>query len=129
MRTTLVLKGRAGELRVPVTFDEREHVEEFFRRMADAARMERLMKDKQTSASAQLYGQAVMALYALVFGEEGARTIEAFHGEDMLSMVSVVNPFIVRRVVPAVQRASQKNREREKKAFLRARKEALRHGV
>lgn len=129
MRTTFTARGQAGMLRVPVNFDERGHVGDFFARMVDVVRMERLMKEKRTSASAQLYGQAVLALYVLVFGEEWARTIEAFFGEDMMGMVEAVNPFIMRRVFPAVNQASGKNRKQEKRAFLRARKRAVRHGV
>lgn len=125
MRKDLILRGASGELRIPVRFDETQHVEEFFSKMAHVVKMERLLKEKQTSAAAQLYGASIEMLYQFVFGADMARAIEAFFGDDMFRMITAVNPFILGHVLPAVRAASTRNMRRKRKTFTKDQKKAM----
>lgn len=123
---SLNLKRGGAALRVAFSFDESAHVEEFNSRMTDCVKMERLMKEKRTVAAAELYGKAIEALYALVMGEDTAKAVIQYYGDDMLEMISVINPIIVKYIYPAVQRASVRNREKARKKFLKDQKKRLR---
>lgn len=120
----LTLKQKNNMLRVPVRFDENQ-VEEFNRRMNDVIKSEREMKREQTQAAAESYGKCIKALYNLVFGVAQAGAIEGFYGDDVLLMVSTINPFIVSKVLPAVRRASARNTEKAKREFLKNQRRAI----
>lgn len=122
----LVLRRGGAALRVAFSFDESAHVEDFNSRMTDCVRMERMMKENGTIAAADLYGKAIEALYALVMGEDTAKAVIQYYGDDMIEMISVINPIIVEDVYPAVQRASVRNREKARKKFLKDQKKRLR---
>lgn len=123
---TLNLRRGGAALRVTFSFDESAHVEDFNSRMTDCVRMEHMMKEKGTIAAADLYGKSIEALYALVMGEETAKAVFQYYGDDVVSMVSAINPIIVEDVLPAVQRASVRNREKARKKFLKDQKKRLR---
>ena len=123
---TLNLRRGSAALRVAFSFDEAAHVEEFNSRMADCVKMERLLKEKRTVAAAELYGKAIEALYVLVMGEDTAKAVIQYFGDDMLEMVSTINPIMVKEIYPAVQRASVRNREKARRKFLKEQKKRLR---
>ena len=123
---TLNLRRGGAALRVAFSFDEAAHVEEFNSRMADCEKMERLLNEKRTVAAAELYGKAIEALYALVMGEDTAKAVIQYFGNDMLEMVSTINPIMVKEIDPAVQRASVRNRERARRKFSKEQKKRLR---
>ena len=123
---TLILRRGGAALRVSFSFDESQHVEDFNSRMTDCVRMERIMKEKGTTAAADLYGKAIEALYTLVMGEETAKAVFQYYGDDAVSMVSTINPIIIKDILPAVQRASVRNREKARKKFLKDQKKRLR---
>lgn len=119
---TLRLNGKA--LRVPVRFDELAHIDEFERLLTACIRQERAMKGPEAHAAAEAYGQAIEALYGLIFGKEWTRAILAWFGDEVRQMISQINPFVLQTVVPAVRAASARKREEMRKAFLRAQKKA-----
>ena len=119
---TLHLNG--STLRVRVRFDEAARIDEFERLLNACIRHERAMKGPEAHAAAELYGKAIKALYGLVFGDEWARIIFAWFGEEVREMVTQINPFILKTVIPAVRRASAKQREQTRKAFLKSQKKA-----
>ena len=123
---TLNLRRGGAALRVAFSFDEAAHVEKFNSCMANCVKMERLLKEKRTVAAAELYGKAIEALYTLVMGEDTAKAVIQYFGDDMLEMVSTINPIMVKEVYPAVQRASVRNREKARRKFLKEQKKRLR---
>ena len=123
---TLNLRRGGAALRVAFSFDEAAHVEEFNSRMADCVKMERLLKEKRTVAAAELYGKTIELLYTLVMGEDTAKAVIQYFGEDMLLMVSTINPIMVKEIYPAVQRASVRNRKKARRKFLKEQKKRLR---
>jgi hypothetical protein len=50
-------------------------------------------------------GEAIMALFALLFGEEQVRAIMDFYGGAYLEMLADFVPYISEKIVPAVQKA------------------------
>lgn len=123
---TLILRRGGAALRVAFSFDESAHVEDFNSRMTDCVRMERMMKENGTIAAADLYGKSIEALYTLVMGEETAKAVFQYYGDDVVSMVSIINPVIIKDILPAVRRASVRNREKARKKFLKDQKKRLR---
>ena len=123
---TLNLRRGGAALRVAFSFDEPAHVEEFNSRMADCKKMEKLLNEKRTVAAAELYFKAIEALYTLVMGEDTAKAVIQYFGDDMLGMVSTINPIMSKEIDPAVQRASVRNREKARRKFLKDQKKRLR---
>ena len=50
-------------------------------------------------------GEAIMALFALLFGEDQVRAIMDFYGGAYLEMLADFVPYISEKIVPAVQKA------------------------
>lgn len=50
-------------------------------------------------------GEAIMALFALLFGEEQVQAIMGFYGGAYLEMLADFVPYISEKIVPAVQKA------------------------
>lgn len=126
VKRTLPLRHNGVTLRVPVRFDSAANIGAFYTHMNAVIKWEKGMQEHQTDEMAVAYGRAITALYELVFGQGWARQIDVLYGNDVQSMVTAVNPFIARYVVPDVQHCSAVNRERARKQFLRARKKAVR---
>lgn len=129
VRHTLNLKNGKAEMRLRIKFDTAAHVEEFCTLSAAAICAEKRMKELGTDEACDRYGAAIMALYALVLGEEAARSIEAWFGANVLGMVRQINPFITQKVLPDVEKVSAINRERRKRDFLKQQKRAMRHAA
>lgn len=123
---TLTLRLNGSTLCVRVRFDETAHIEDFERLLTACVLHERAMSGPDAHAAAELYGKAIEALYGLIFGSEWLRVILAWFGEEKREMVSQINPFVIGTVIPAVRRASARQREQAKKAFLKSQKKAVR---
>lgn len=60
-----------------------------------------------SDASVQQYGQALRSLVAAVFGDAQADALVSFYEGHYDSMLNDIMPYIFKRVVPAMQRASR----------------------
>lgn len=60
--------------------------------------------ERMDEAEAAL-GEAIMALFALLFGEEQVQAIMDFYGGAYLEMLADFVPYISEKIVPAVQKA------------------------
>lgn len=58
------------------------------------------------------YGNAIIALFEMVFGTEGARKILAFYEHKYIEMLTEVLPFLLEVVVPALNQAAAEKREK-----------------
>ena len=126
VKRELRLEHNGQKLRVPVKFDTQAHIGDFDAYLNACIRWEHAMKEHPSDKADEAYGRAIMSLYTLVFGEQWAKTIETFFGEDALAMVQAVNPYILQRVVPDVRKVSVMRQEEERRKFLRERKKAVR---
>ena len=126
VKRKLTLTHNGQVLRVPVRFDSANHIAEYTDRTNSCIRLELAMKKTPTEDLANLYGKAVMELYALIFGQQWANTIESFYGNDALDMVKDVNTFINTHVHPDIRTQSVKRMEQMRRDFIHARKAAQR---
>jgi hypothetical protein len=83
---------------------------------------ERLKKDPQ---DAEAFGTALVALFNVLFGEEGTAKLLSFYENNYLEMLIDVYPFIQSEIIPKVQAASMARKEKllqyapKKKGFFR----------
>ncbi len=126
LRKKLTLHHGAATLRLSMAFDEGANAGDFNTAMAALIRQERALKASPSEAVCALYGQAAEGLYRLVLGEENARAVLAFYGEDALAMVNDVHPFIRNIVAPAVAKASARSRRAAVRDFKAQRRKAVR---
>ena len=84
-------------------------------RVALAEAQADLQADK-TDAKAQRYGESVIALMRLVFGDDGAEKLIDFYANDYTEMLLDVFPFIADRIEPQVNAATDERVKQLKKA-------------
>lgn len=126
VRHTLHLKNGNTSMRLRVKFDSAAHVERFCTLSAKVFSAEKRMKELGSTEACDQYGAAIMALYELVLGTEEARGVERWFGQNVLGMVSQINPFIRQKVMPDVEKCSAVNRERMRRKFVKQQKRAMR---
>lgn len=80
------------------------------REMLAAAQSE-LQKDKTSNSTIEAYGNAIIAIITLVFGEENAKVIIDFYENRYSEMLVDVFPFISEVIQPQIQKASKARME------------------
>lgn len=123
----LKLRFAGKTLKIDVRFDEAKNVEEYNRRISAVLLAQR--QAMRGDLPPEAFGDAVTALYTLVFGEEVTHDIEALYGDDVESMMTHVNVFISREISPCVEEASRREMERRRREFIRERKKAVRNAL
>ncbi len=80
--------------------------------MAGMAQLE-LEKEPNSAKAADAYGEAVLALLSVIFGEDGCKKIVEFYGGRgaWSEMLVDLFPFINNEVLPKVQAASEARKE------------------
>jgi hypothetical protein len=63
------------------------------------------------------YGEALISLFQLVFGEEGTAKVLAFYQHNYLEMTGEVFPFIIDVVMPKISAHAQATRERLRQQY------------
>lgn len=115
IKDTLVIENSAGEqdlvLEVSLHVDDIVGQYNRLRAMMGEAQA-KLQKDPTNEESLAAYGYTVMALFSLVFGEDGASKLLDYYGNRYTEMLEDVAPFIVDRIQPQMQEAMK---ERAKK--------------
>ena len=87
-----------------------------------------LINKEPTSAKAQeAFGAAVIALFAVIFGEDNAEKIIAFYDGRYTEMLLDVFPFISEAIMPKIKAASEERKQQLLDAA-RASKRNVRHG-
>ena len=124
VRRTLNLQNGRDRQKLYFEFNTEAHMEEFNRLHAEVIKAELAMKKDGTSTAAEQYGTALMAFYRLIFGEANARALEAWYGDNVLGMISEINPFIRSVVLPDVERCSATRAAHMRREFLRKQKRA-----
>lgn len=72
---------------------------------------------EQAGAALQAYGDAAIALFGLIFGEENTQALIRFYENRYFEMVTEVYPFITGVIVPSVQAAVAEKREKLAKQY------------
>ena len=71
-----------------------------------AAAQEALKKGQTGPEATEAYGEAVIALFDVIFGEEDSRRIVAFYENNYTEMLLDLFPFINDEIMPKVREAS-----------------------
>lgn len=115
IKDTLVIESSAGkeELRLDVHLHVDDAISQYNRLhcILGEATAE-LAKDPTSEKCLTAYGLAVMALFDLVFGEEGEKKLMEYYENRYSEMLEDVAPFISDRINPQMNKAM---RERAKK--------------
>ena len=74
------------------------------------------------NVSVQSYGEAVINLFQLIFGDEGTQTILDFYDNAYFEMSMQVFPFILDVVKPRIEDSVRKMQERAKQNYVTSRK-------
>lgn len=127
MHKHLKLRFAGKTLKIDVRFDEAKNVEEYNRRISAVLLAQR--QAMRGDLPPEAFGDAVTALYTLVFGEEVAHDIEVLYGNDVESMMTHVNAFISREISPRVEEASRREMERRRREFIRERQKAVHNAL
>lgn len=69
-----------------------------------------LQKDPENPATLTAYGNAVVAVFAVIFGEENAGKILEFYENNYTEMLLDVFPFINNEIMPKIREASAERR-------------------
>ena len=74
------------------------------------------------NAAVHSYGEAVINLFQLIFGDEGTQTILDFYDNAYFEMSMQVFPFILDVVKPRIEDSVRKMQERAKQNYVTSRK-------
>ena len=104
------LEDNGKELTVKVDLQVERIMRDYNAAWAKIGQAQQKIKDLRTTtdgmaeAEAAL-GEAIMTLFALLFGEEQVQAIMDFYGSAYLEMLADFVPYISEKIVPAVQKA------------------------
>lgn len=120
----LKLRYNGNTIRVMVHFDADNNIAAYQRCENAITQLQQKMR-LSNGACAKDFGAAVLALYRLIFGAEGVNNIVCLYGDDVLSMVQGVNPYITTKIRPAIANASQRHMQQLRAQYLNDRKAAI----
>ena len=101
---------------VAVTVDVDLNVDEIAGRVNSAytalgAAQAELQKNEHSETAIDAYGNAVLAVFKVIFGEEGAEKIVSFYEQNYTEMLLDLFPFISDEIMPKIKAASAERRE------------------
>lgn len=69
------------------------------------------LTDEPTPQMIEKFGQAVIAVFEVVFGEDGCRRIVAFYENNYTEMLLDLFPFINDEIMPKIREASEERKQ------------------
>lgn len=84
-----------------------------------------LKKDPKNQKTMEAFGQAVIEIFKIIFGDEQAAEILKFYENDYTEMLVDLFPFINDQIMPQVKAASRQRREQLEAAANTSRRETL----
>jgi hypothetical protein len=84
-----------------------------------------LQKNARSDEALEAYGKAVLAVFDVIFGEDGTKKLVAFYEGNFNEMLLDVFPFINDEIMPKIRAASADRRE-QMLAAVKASKKARR---
>lgn len=118
VKETLAVKNADGGVafEVPVEINVDTFVGRWNKARTALADAQKAASDNKSEANAQRFGESVVALMRLVFGDDGAEKIIDFYENDYTEMLLDVFPFIADCIVPKVNAATADRVKQLKKA-------------
>ena len=128
IREELELLSIDGTEKMNVTVDL--DIDQIAARMAKAYELmgmlqNELKKDPKNPATMEAFGQAVIEIFKIIFGEDQAGDILKFYENDYTEMLVDLFPFINDQVMPQIKAASRQRREQLEAAANVSRRETL----
>lgn len=127
VKETLALCDENGEVvqRIEIDFDADAIAKVFNQRWNDLIAAELTIKEfekdgskpEQLGEAWEAYGHAVVAMFRLVFGDDGAETVCNFYENNPTEMLEEVFPFITDVVLPKIKEVAKEKSERLKKNY------------
>lgn len=117
-----------GKEKMNVTVDL--DIDQIAARMAKAYEMmgmlqNELKKDPKNPATMEAFGQAVIEIFKIIFGEDQAGDILEWYENDYTEMLVDLFPFINDQIMPKVKEASRQRREQLEAKANASRRETL----
>lgn len=84
-----------------------------------------LKKDPKNQKTMEAFGQAVIGIFKIIFGDEQAAEILKFYENDYTEMLVDLFPFINDQIMPQVKAASRQRREQLEAAANTSRRDTL----
>ena len=116
------------ELNIPVDINVDEIQGRALKAMQELSRCQaEIRRDPKSDTAIEAFGNAVIALFVVIFGEEGAKQILAFYENSYSEMLVDVFPFITGEILPKIAAASEARKDQMMQTA-RAAKKMKRHG-
>ena len=118
VKEILAIKNADGSVafEVPVEINVDTFVGRWNKARGALADAQKTASNDNSEANTQRFGEAVVALMRLVFGDDGAEKILDFYEKDYTEMLLDVFPFIADCIVPKVNAATKDRVTQLKKA-------------
>ena len=84
-----------------------------------------LKKDPKNQGTMEAFGQAVLEIFKIIFGDDQAGEILKFYENDYTEMLVDLFPFINEQIMPQVKEASRQRREQLETAANASRRNGL----
>lgn len=128
IREELELLSIDGKEKMNVTVDL--DIDQIAARMAKSYEMmgmlqNELKNDPKNQKTMEAFGQAVLEIFNIIFGDEQAAGILKFYENDYTEMLVDLFPFINDQIMPQVKAASRQRREQLEAAAGASRREGL----
>jgi hypothetical protein len=116
-------------LEVPVDLNVDEIQGRALKAMQELGRCQaEIRRDPKSEDALEAFGNAVITLFTVIFGEDGAKQIIAFYEDNYTEMIVDVFPFITGEILPKIAAASEARKEQMMQTA-RAAKQMKRRGV
>ena len=116
-------------LDVPVDLNVDEMQGRALKAMQELSRCQaEIRRDPKSEAALEAFGNAVITLFTVIFGEDGAKQIIAFYEDNYTEMLIDVFPFITGEILPKIAAASEARKEQLMQTA-RAAKQMKKRGV
>ena len=98
-----------------VSCDPEEHLIEYNRAINKIIKAEQLIKEEPNPQNYEIYGQAIIDMMGIFFGENASREILDFFEDRYTEMITEVFPFITDVLMPKMREISEKELEKVRK--------------
>lgn len=98
-----------------VSCDPEEHLIEYNRAINKIIKAEELIKEEPNPQNYEIYGQAIIDMMGIFFGEDASREILDFFEDRYTEMITEVFPFITDVLMPKMREISEKELEKVRK--------------
>ena len=98
-----------------VSCDPEEHLIEYNRAINKIIKAEELIKEEPNPQNYEIYGQAIIDMMGIFFGEDASREILDFFEDRYTEMITEVYPFITDVLMPKMREIGEKELEKVRK--------------